>query len=141
MFLKYLKLLNGDDIIVTTDDQCLSFKDKEFIEVIDPVLINLARFSNGDTIVEAVTMQSWLKGAKRDVFRIPISSIIIATDVEDRAVEQYNKFVSSLNSDESFSEQGEEEINIEELMQSLLNDDSEENDNDGTRVRTSRTFH
>lgn len=148
---KFLKLINGEDLIVTTDDACSTFKDKEFISVIDPVLITSMRFPRGPMIVESFVMQPWIKMAKKDVVNIPTKFILVATDVQEMALQQYQDYVVETNNnmimkteaaDFQNMDDEEEERTFEQFLQSAMTDNDEEDDDDGTNSRTTRrTFH
>lgn len=94
MFCKYLKLTNGDNIMVTTSDNCEDLSHKDHIMVIDPVLIDSIKFPRGRMIVETYVMQPWLQMSKvGEQVKIPVHSIVVATDVQDNAAEQYKKYL------------------------------------------------
>jgi hypothetical protein len=137
MYCKYLKLTNGENIIVSTDDNCETFNNKEFIDIVDPVLISSFRFPKGNMVVESFVMQPWIKMAKKDVMRIPVNNIVVATDVQEMAVSQYKTFV-----EESVNEVSNEltEEDIEETLNEFFSDadDGEEDQEDGP---TDRTYH
>lgn len=137
MYCKFLKLTNGENIIVSTDDNCETFVNKEFIDIVDPVLISSFRFPKGNMVVESFIMQPWIKMAKKDVMRLPVNNIVVATDVQEMAVSQYKTFV-----DESVNEVSSEltEDDIEETLNEYFSDagDGEEDEENGP---TDRTYH
>ena len=136
MYCKFLKLTNGENIIVSTDDNCETFVNKEFIDIVDPVLISSFRFPKGNMVVESFVMQPWIKMAKKDVMRLPVNNIVVATDVQEMAVNQYKTFV-----DESVNEVSSEltEDDIEETLNEYFSDAGDgEEDEDGP---TDRTYH
>lgn len=92
-YCKYLKLTNGENIIVTTDNDCKEFKQHKTINIINPVELCLMRVSNGPMIMESMTLQPWIKVAPNDVIEVPTESILIITDVKEDAVEQYKNFL------------------------------------------------
>lgn len=138
MYCKFLKLTNGENIMVTTDDNCETFAGKEFIDIVDPVLISSFRFPRGNMVVESFVMQPWIKMAVKDVMKIPVKSIVVAADVQEMAISQYKTFV-----EESVNEISRDltEEDIEETFKEFLNttesgEEEEENDDDGSRNRT-----
>jgi hypothetical protein len=137
MYCKFLKLTNGENIIVSTDDDCKTFINKEFIDIVDPVLISSFRFPKGNMVVESFVMQPWIKMAKKDVMRLPVNNIVVAADVQEMAASQYKTFV-----DESVHEVSKEltEEDIEETLDEYFSDagNSEEDEEDGP---TDRTYH
>jgi len=148
MHCKFLKLTNGEDIIVQTDDICDTFKDKEFINIIDPVLIASMRIPRGAVIIESYIMQPWIKMAKSDVVQLPTKNIIVAVDIHKEAEEQYLKYVEESNSQEldsaneiQFEEEEEtENVTLEDYINSL-GDDTEEEDDRLPRTRVGRILH
>lgn len=149
MHCKFLKLTNGEDIIVQTDDTCESLNKKEFISVIDPVLIASMRIPRGPMVIETYIMQPWIKMAKADVVQIPTKNIIVAVDVHEMAEKQYLQYVEESNSRNVISETTEdlteeeeltEEDAFEQLMQAI-HDDSDEEDDGQPRTKAGRTLH
>jgi hypothetical protein len=96
-FFKFLKLSNGEDIIATTDSNCKNFKEQKSIFVYDPVLINTIKLAQGPYMVETFTMQPWIKLAKDDIMEIPTESIVVAVDIDDKVVTQYEMFLDEYN--------------------------------------------
>ena len=148
MHCKFLKLTNGDDIIVQTDDTCESLNSKEFINVVDPVLIASIRIPRGPLVLETYTMQPWIKMAKADVVQIPTRSIVVAVDVHDMAEKQYLQYVEESNSRNLLTETAEEETEQEEMTEEEAFDefmqmlhDSDEEDDGNPRPKTGRTLH
>jgi hypothetical protein len=143
MHCKFLKLTNGEDIIVSTDDECMSFKGKEFIDVFDPVQISTMRFPRGNKLVETYILQPWIKMCVPDIVKIPTHSIVVAVDVNSSALEQYKQYVEESSSQfsmhpESITGDCDDE-GYEELIDSLLGDATEEEDDGNARSTT--TYH
>jgi hypothetical protein len=110
-FFKFLKLSNGEDIIATTDSNCENFKEQKSIFVYDPVLINTIRLAQGPYMVETFTMQPWIKLAKDDIMEIPTESIVVAVDIDDKVVTQYEMFLNEYNNpSQEFNQINEEEL-------------------------------
>lgn len=154
MYSKLLKLTNGDNIIVTTEDACDTFKDKEFIEFTDPVQVGVMRFPKGTRIVETYILQPWIKFAVNVKYKLPVHNIIIATDLHDGAIEQYHEYlVENSNQEIQAAEQELDEQDYEDqendprdafenFLNMVLNNESEEEDDDGNyRTRAGRTLH
>lgn len=146
MHCKFLKLTNGEDLIVQTEDRCETLKEKEFIKVIEPVLISAFRYPHGHVVLETYTMQPWIKMANSNVINIPTTSIIVATDVHESAEKQYYQYVEETNQRKTFkenpfasSEEEDDEETLEAIIQSL-NDLDDEEDDDGT-TRSRITLH
>lgn len=141
MYCKLLKLTNGENIIVTTDDNCESFKDKEFIDAVDPIEVSTVQIPNGHVMIESYILKPWMRMATSDIFRIPTKSIVVAADLHENARLQYEEYLNA-TSNESFELLGEEEQTederFEEFLDQVLNNDEEEEDGNG---RDTRTLH
>ena len=138
-FHKYIKLTNGDDIIATTDNNCENFKQEKVIYVYDPVQINTIRIAQDNYFVESFTMQPWIKLAKNDIMEIPTESIVVAVDIDDKVVTQYEIFLNEYsNSAPDFERTSEEEL--DDIFETLESED----DLDGIRETSKKegpTFH
>jgi len=126
MFCKYLKLTNGDNIIVTTDNDCKNFKQQKTIPVCDPVLLKNIQMSQGPFLLETFTMQPWIKVAKNDIIDIPTESILVVVDLHESAVDQYKSFVlETSNTDPKVEEVTDEEY------QNMFDSFEEQEEDDG----------
>lgn len=146
MYCKFIKLTNGEDIIVQTDDLCETFKNKEFISVVDPVLISSMRRAHGNMIVESYIMQPWIKMGKVDLVQLPTKNIIVAVDIHEIAEKQYMEFIeennirNSAKGDTNFVDESDDET-FESLMETLDNNSDEEEEDEHASKRSGRTFH
>ena len=138
-FHKYIKLTNGDDIIATTDNNCENFKQEKVIYVYDPVQIKTIRIAQENYFIESFTMQPWIKLAKDDIMEIPTESIVVAVDIDDKVVTQYEIFLNEYsNSAPDFERTSEEEL--DDIFETLESED----DFDGIRENNEKegpTFH
>jgi hypothetical protein len=149
MHCKFIKLTNGEDIIVQTDDTCDTFSNKEFISVVDPVLISSMRRAHGNMVIESYVMQPWLKMGNIDVVQLPTKNIVVAVDIHEMAEKQYMTYIEEYavmknsNSDTNFLEEADDETDdetFESLMETLDNNSDEEEDGH-TSKRPDRTYH
>jgi hypothetical protein len=149
MFCKFLKLTNGESIIATTDDECSSFKDKEFIQVTDPVQVGTIRMPRGNMIIESYVLQPWIRLAKENVVNIHVQNIVATVDLPEDAQLQYYEFIQSAGkvsfssgdgqaAAEEMEEQLEEEQN--DFLSSIFESDEEEDYGYAIRKST-RTIH
>ncbi len=138
MYCKYLKLTNGDNIMVMTEDRCDNLVDKKYLDVKDPVLINSIRFPRGHLIVETFVLQPWLRMAKTDMVKIPVHTIVVAADVQDPAAEQYKKYLLEMP-EESNQEIPATEDEEQDIIEQMLSGDEEEENYD--RNTDTRTLH
>ena len=147
-FYKYVKLTNGENIIVMTDTDCKEFKDRKSISILNPVELSTVRMANGPMLMESTTLQPWIKLATDDVIELPTESIIVIADMKEEAIEQYKIFLEEYKNRKEDIEEQEEEI-IEpsaELLQKLMQEINQESDfepeytNEDKR-RAKRTIH
>jgi len=140
MYCKFLKLTSGENLIVSTEDECIELADKNYIEVSEPVEIHSMKMPYGGGIIESYIMQPWLKMSAKEVLRIPSRNIIIATNVLEKAESQYKQFILEYDNFNITTEDdieqaltGDDDIDDEEL--------TEEDDNDSWTSSTGRTYH
>jgi hypothetical protein len=121
-YCKFVKLVNGDEIIVTTDNNCNDYKNDRYLSVIDPVEVRSMQMVRGPHIVETHIMQPWIRMAKDDIVQIPTDNILVIVDVKDDIVDQYTKFL--------YQQQDSDEPargDIGELIEDLIEDSESEN--------------
>lgn len=121
-YCKFVKLVNGDEIIVTTDNDCIDYKNDRYLSVVDPVEVRSMQMVRGPHIVETHIMQPWIRMAKDDIVQIPTDNILVIVDVKDDIVDQYTKFLYQ-QQDSDGSAQGD----IGELIDDLIEDSESEN--------------
>ena len=141
---KFIKLSNGDDLIVTTDDGSTSLTDREYLDVVDPVLINTLRFPRGSNIIETYVMQPWIKMAKSDTVHIPTKNIVVMVDLHESAEQQYKMYImdtyrKATTPVDNFVEPTDEELSS--ILNHLVHgddevDDEEDDDNEHEDTRT-----
>ena len=140
---KYLKLVNGDNIVVRTNDDCSNIKSKAIISVSNPVEIRTIRFPRGRVIVEQYTMQPWIKISSNEIIDIPTESILCVVDLYKEAVEQYDDFIKSydhIEEEANVSSHGFNETIFEN--ETDVNNDYEQSDFDEIEGPTTKTtFH
>ena len=140
MYCKFLKLTSGENLIVSTEDECMDLADKKYIEVSEPVEIQSMKMPYAGGVIESYVMQPWLKMSAKEVLRIPARNVVIVTNVLERAESQYKQFIIEYDSLEMATE--------EDIEQALSGDDdssdneiSEEEDNDSWSSSGERTLH
>jgi len=121
-YCKFVKLVNGDEIIVTTDNDCNDYKNDRYLSVIDPVEVRSMQMVRGPHIVETHIMQPWIRMAKDDIVQIPTDNILVIVDVRDDIVNQYTKF---LNQQQDSNEPARGDIGG--LIEDLIEDSESEN--------------
>lgn len=135
-YCKFLKLVNGEEIIVTTDNNCADFKNDKYLFVIDPVEIKAIQIAKGPIVAETHIMQPWIRLAKDDIIQIPTDNILVAVDVDDDVITQYAKFLY---------EQHVKKMppsDRQEIIDDLMDEIEDETDIDGSNDdEESPTFH
>jgi hypothetical protein len=149
MFCKFLKLTNGENIIATTEDECTTFKDKEFLQVTDPVQVGTIRMPKGNMVIESYVLQPWIRLAKENIVNIHVHNIVATVDLPEDAQAQYYDFIQtsgkiSFTSGDGQAEAEEMEEQLEEeqndLLSSIFDSDEEEDNGHTARTRT-RIIH
>ena len=140
MYCKFLKLASGENLIVSTEDECMDLADKKYIEVTEPVEIHSMKMPYAGGIIESYIMQPWLKMSAKEVLRIPAHNVVIATNVLEKAETQYKQFIIEYENLAIATE--------EDIEQALSGDDdtdeieiTEEDDNDSWTSSGARTLH
>lgn len=147
MYHKLIKLTNGENILAITDDNCDTFKNKEFIHVLDPLLLATITIPRSGLVIESYVLQPWLRVVKDDVVKIPVSSIVLVADLEDSTIEQYKSYLKNMNSSTSendvlnFEDEEEGDESLEQLLQSVLGESEEEDDGQPRVTRSGKTIH
>ena len=140
MYCKFIKLTSGENLIVSTEDMCDKLDEKKYIEVSEPVVIHSMRMPYGGGFVESYIMQPWLKMSSKEVLRLPVRNILIATNLLEKAEFQYKQFIVEYESSELATEE-----DIDEALSGVDdisgNEITEEDDNDGWRSGSDRTYH
>lgn len=138
MYCKFLKLTSGENLIVTTTDECTELLDKKYIEVTEPVEIQSMKMPYAGGVVESYIMQPWLKMSAKEVVKIPAQSILLATNLMEKAETQYKQFILEYD---GLSITTDEEIEGELDDDDLTDEELEEDDYDSRTSSTSRTYH
>ena len=140
MYCKFLKLTSGENLIVSTEDECMDLADKKYIEVSEPVEIHSMKMPYAGGVIESYMMQPWLKMSAKEVLRIPARNVVVVTNVLERAENQYKQFIVEYENLEMATE--------ENIEQALSGDDDrseieipEEDEDDSRSSCGARTLH
>ncbi len=140
MYCKFLKLTSGENLIVSTEDECMDLADKKYIEVSEPVEIHSMKMPYAGGVIESYMMQPWLKMSAKEVLRIPARNVVIVTNVLEKAEAQYKQFIIEYENSAMATE--------EDIEQALSGDDdngeieiSEEDENDSRSSSGAHTLH
>jgi len=140
MYCKFIKLTSGENLIVSTEDECVDLTDNKYIEVSEPVEIHSMKMPYVGGVIESYIMQPWLKMSAKEVLRIPARNVISATNVLEKAESQYKQFIIEYDSlamatEEDIDEALLGDIDIEG------NEITEEDNNDSWTSGSDRTYH
>lgn len=137
MFYKFIRLVNGENILATTDDSCEDFSNRSAIEIHNPVLINSVRFPRNGYIVEAHVFTQWIAGAETEQVILPTKNIVVAVNAKENIAEQYKEYLTNMLSD---NYENESEISFNELEDNEEDYDSEEEETNN-EPETRRIIH
>jgi hypothetical protein len=91
--IKYLKLINGESLVVSSSDNFKDYKSKKYIEIFDPIEIKSVKVHHGYQVLEHYTMQPWIKMANTTYVNMPTDSIVAAVDLHEDAEIQYKEYI------------------------------------------------
>jgi len=145
-YYKYVKLTNGENIIVMTDTDCKEFKSRKSISIINPVELSTVRMTNGPVLMESTTLQPWIKIATDDVIELPTESIVAIVDIKEDAIEHYKIFLEEYNNPKEEVVEEEMEEPSPELLERLMNEINQESEFEpeytyDQKRRAKRTIH
>jgi len=152
---KYLKLVNGDNIICKTTDDCKTLTGKKMICVKDPVILHQLRLPRNDVLVESYIMYPLFSFAEENVYEIPVSQIVVATNIRDTLKKNYTEYLIQKEQAEAEADDENETETItlqeaddfddkeleDEIIKQILEGDSDENDSSGNRRSSRKTIH
>lgn len=132
LYYKYIRLDNGENLICTTDNNCLFWYDEKVISIINPVVVTSARFPKGDVLVESYILYSWNSFTKDDVIEIPVSKIMVIFNPSDGLIKNYEEFIMQKNKEHvETSVDSDDEDLFRELLESLEGEDIHEESETG----------
>lgn len=147
MYCKFIKLSNGEDLIVHTEDECTELADKQYIEINDPVVIRSIKMPFKGMVVESFVMHSWMKMSKKEAIKLRVNNIIAVTNVLERAEDQYVEFLKNI---EDFEKEVENEQALEDesipgdeevITQYFSMIETEDDEDDSRSSGFDRTLH
>ena len=138
-YCKFLKLTSGENLIVSTEDDCVELVDKKYVEVSEPVEIHSMKMPYAGGIIESYVMQPWLKMSAKEILRIPAHNILVATNVMEKAETQYKQFI--LEYDQLALATDDDIDKALTNNDELTEDESEEEDYDSWTDSGDRTYH
>lgn len=109
-----IKLMTGENVVCETAEDCDTYFEKKFIEIYDPVLVNILRMPRGTNLVESYIMMPWVGFAKTEFCRIAVDKIITLVDVEDGIRDNYVDFVERRRAELEEDSEGETSVKFTE---------------------------
>jgi hypothetical protein len=157
-YYKYLKLTNGDNIICKTTKDYKSITRSKSITVKQPVVLSQIRMPRNNVLVESYIMYPLFSFAVDDVYEIPVSQIVVATNIKDSLKENYEEYLTqreeadkdvteefTTDIDELETSEEDDDLDIEELEDELITKilEGDNDENSGTRGGRAnrRTIH
>jgi hypothetical protein len=157
-YYKYLKLTNGDNIICKTTKEYKSLTRSKSITVKQPVVLSQIRMPRNNVLVESYIMYPLFSFAVDDTYEIPVSQIVVATNIKESLKENYEEYLSQREeSDKDMTEEfttdineleaseEDEDLDIDELEDELitriLEGDNDENTDTKIGRSNRRTIH
>jgi hypothetical protein len=107
-----IKLMTGENIVCETLEDCDSYVEKKFIDVHNPVLVNVMRMPRGTNLIESYLMMPWLGFAKTEFCRIFSDKIVTLVDVEDGIRDNYIEFVERREQEKEEEESEDDDTNV-----------------------------
>lgn len=147
-FCKYLKLINGDNIVGLTQDNCNNLVDGRIVIVTDPMSVTPMRLQRLNQILETYVLHPWMPLTDSNVVEIQSVHIISAVEARDQFREQYENFVKQMNEEKDILDEEETSHNLllaQEFLKNIaktnIEEDNEQSDGDWNLQPGSRTIH
>jgi len=149
---KMIKLVTGEIIICTTDDDCEDLHKKEVITVMDPVLMNQLRIPREGYIFESYVLLPWLSFCETPMFDIPTKHILVAGDIKEQLKTNYLDFIINKAEEEmnqlNPTKESSHQDTIEEILDNIIEGIEHEEEEDHRETagnlgagRSTRTLH
>ena len=156
-----IKLANGENVICETCENCESFINEKFIEIYNPVLLNVLRIPKGSRLIESYMMLPWFGFSNADKCQVAVDKIITMVYVDGTVKENYIEYIENSKADSETSEElsvsfedtpSDVNMEIEEFLENVIErigehieEDEEyegrdDSNNRGIR-RSTRTLH
>ena len=126
---KILKLVSGEDIVCTIENYSRNIRQREYIVVKNPVLLNQVRIPRGPVIVESYILSPWVALSPNEEFEIPTQHIIVVSDAKETLQDNYNTFIESRkNKLESADTDDDSDFDLDETIDNFLKRNESEDD-------------
>jgi hypothetical protein len=134
-YYKYLKLVTGQNIIVTTDVDLIDIEDHDHrhtISIADPIEVILVKVPVGDSYIETFVMRPWLPMSESDVYYLQTKHILLATNLQEYIQKQYIAYMEERKKTKSDEQLQENVFDLaNEIVQTFnSNDESDDDDDD-----------
>jgi len=100
-----IKLANGENVICETCENCESFINEKFIEIYNPVLLNVLRIPKGSKLIESYMMLPWFGFSNADKCQVAVDKIITMVDVDGTVRENYIEYIENSKADSETSDE------------------------------------
>jgi len=139
-YFKLLKLVTGEDIICTTNENLENIIPNSVITIMNPALVHLVRYPRGAKVFENYVIQPWVRYAVQEKYTIMTNNIVAVTDLNDPTMKCYVNFLNvekSSTVDIDRLDDNKLENFLKELSSIIGDDDAEEK----STKRNRKTFH
>ena len=121
-----IKLVSGESIVGETLAECEDFLKEQYVEVLNPVILNTIRMPRKNQIVESHVLTPWLPFSKNIEHKISSNKIVTMIEVTDNFKSSYLDFLEARREeeeeegeDQSFGE-ADEQYEIEEFLENVV---------------------
>ena len=124
-----IKLANGENVICETCENCESFINEKFIEIYNPVLLNVLRIPKGSRLIESYMMLPWFGFSNADKCQVAVDKIITMVYVDGTVKENYIEYIENSKADSETSEElsvsfedtpSDVNMEIEEFLENVI---------------------
>ena len=124
-----IKLANGENVICETCENCESFINEKFIEIYNPVLLNVLRIPKGSRLIESYMMLPWFGFSNADKCQVAVDKIITMVYVDGTVKENYIEYIENSKADSETSEElsvsfedtpNDVNMEIEEFLENVI---------------------
>lgn len=144
-YFKLLKLVTGEDIICTTNENLENILPNSVITIMNPAIVQLVRYPRGAKIFENYVIQPWVRYAVQEKYTIMTNNIVAVTDLNAPTMKCYVNFLNIEKSstididrmDDNESYENKLENFFKELSSIIGDDDAEEK----STTRNTKTLH
>jgi hypothetical protein len=122
-----IKLVSGESIVGETLAECEDFLKEQYVEVLNPVILNTIRMPRKNQIVESHVLTPWLPFSKNIEHKISSNKIVTMIEVTDNFKSSYLDFLEARREEEEeedeesqLFEEANNQYEIEEFLENVV---------------------